>query len=294
MLVRLGRQVGTATWRRTSGKPVKRGIAVATGLAMVGGLAWAWWPNPDTYRPIQPDERGTVTDLVRPVAAQAPGVLPTTTSTTASAPTPYAVGDRGSVQTVWDGGADADVPTEGEPQLAVIAQPSEGSPEADAGEQPEAWVFPFDQPLAPEPGDNQALAVATEDGTVTYDVALALVWVEDGEAALNTNEAYAFASCDTCAAVSVAFQVVFVVGRQRRRGAAEPRRRGQLRLRQLPDVRAGAAAVHHPRRAAVGGGDGAARRRSGRSWRRSARTSPRSRSTRSRTGSTSSRRRSWR
>ncbi len=73
-------------------------------------------------------------------------------------------------------------------------------------------MFPFDQPLAPEPGDNQALAVATEDGTVTYDVALALVWVEDGEAALNTNEAYAFASCDTCAAVSVAFQVVFVVG----------------------------------------------------------------------------------
>jgi putative peptide zinc metalloprotease protein len=212
MLVRLGRQVGTATWRRTSGKPVKRGIAVATGLAMVGGLAWAWWPNPDTYRPIQPDERGTVTDLIRPVAAQAPGALPATTSATASAPKPYAVGDRGSVQTVWDGGADAEVPTEAGPQLAVIARPSEGSPEADAGEQPEAWVFPFDQPLAPEPGDNQALAVATEDGTVTYDVALALVWVEDGEAALNTNEAYAFASCDTCAAVSVAFQVVFVVG----------------------------------------------------------------------------------
>ena len=43
-------------------------------------------------------------------------------------------------------------------------------------------------------------------------MALALVWVEGGEDALNTNEAYAFASCDTCAAVSVAFQVVFVVG----------------------------------------------------------------------------------
>ena len=210
MLIRLGRQVGTATWRRTSGKPVKRGLAVATGLAMVGGLAWAWWPNPETYRPIQPDERGTLTDLARPAAALAPGVLPTSTSTTTAPTTPYAVGDRGSVQTVWDGATD--VPTEGEPQLAVIAQPSEVDPDAPAGEQPEAWVFPFDQPLAPEPGDNQALAVATEDGTVTYDVALALVWVEGGEAALNTNEAYAFASCDTCAAVSVAFQVVFVVG----------------------------------------------------------------------------------
>ncbi len=73
-------------------------------------------------------------------------------------------------------------------------------------------MFPFDQPLAPEPGDNQALAVNTRTGRSQYDVALALVWVEDGEDALNTNEAYAFASCDTCAAVAVAFQVVMVIG----------------------------------------------------------------------------------
>ncbi len=38
------------------------------------------------------------------------------------------------------------------------------------------------------------------------------MWVEDGADALNTNEAYAFASCENCAAVAVAFQVVFVVG----------------------------------------------------------------------------------
>ncbi len=86
------------------------------------------------------------------------------------------------------------------------------SPSGEPGTEPEGWVFPFDQPLAPEPGDNQALAVVTEDEMVAYDVALALVWVEDGEAALNTNEAYAFASCETCAAVAVAFQVVLVVG----------------------------------------------------------------------------------
>ena len=75
-----------------------------------------------------------------------------------------------------------------------------------------SWVFPFDKPLAPGKGDNQALAVNTTDNTVHYDVAFALVWVEDDSPALNKNEAYAFASCKSCAAVSVGFQVVLVTG----------------------------------------------------------------------------------
>ena len=105
-------------------------------------------------------------------------------------------------------------------------------------DEPDGWVFPFDQPLAPEPGDNQALAVNTEDGTVVYDIAFALVWVEDGEDALNTNEAYAFASCTTCAAVAVAFQVVLVVGDN---NVAAPQNLAgavNLGLRELPDLRA--------------------------------------------------------
>lgn len=73
------------------------------------------------------------------------------------------------------------------------------------------WVFPFDKPLAPEDGDNQALAVNTTDGTVEYDVAVALVWQTDEEYALNVNEAHAYASCSSCAAVAVAYQVVFVI-----------------------------------------------------------------------------------
>ena len=48
------------------------------------------------------------------------------------------------------------------------------------------WVFPFNKPLAPEAGDNQAMAVNTTDNTVRYDVAFALVWVEDDSPALNT------------------------------------------------------------------------------------------------------------
>jgi len=73
-------------------------------------------------------------------------------------------------------------------------------------------VFPFNKPLAPGKGDNQALAVNTTDNTIQYDVAFALVWVEEDTPALNTNESYAFARCTNCAAVSVAFQVVLVKG----------------------------------------------------------------------------------
>jgi putative peptide zinc metalloprotease protein len=209
LLARLGRQAGVATWRATEGRPVRRLVAGGLALAMVAALAWVWWPRPGTYRPIGPDERGTLTDLVRPAA----GLARPTTSWGDSRGQLGTAGGQGTVQAVWDN--KQELPTKAEPQLALVLQPKDpgqgtGSPGAE-GEEPTAWVFPFDQPLSPEPGDNQALAVATEDGSVDYDVSLALVWVEDGEAALNTNEAYAFASCETCAAVAVAFQVVLVV-----------------------------------------------------------------------------------
>jgi putative peptide zinc metalloprotease protein len=260
MLFRLGRQVSVATWRATAGRPVRRTVAAVTALALAAALAWVWWPRPDTYKPIQPDERGTITDLVRPAAVLGrPGfAAPATASAAApvaaaaTAPT-IARGDRGTVQAVWD--TDQNVPTEAEPVPAVVLIPrpdAETTPSTDATPAPSptptdegttaggttdggtttaptaaptpsaapgtdpaapsAWVFPFDRPLAPEPGDNQALAENTTDGTAQYDVALAMVWVEGGEDALNTNEAYAFASCNTCASVAIAFQVVMVIG----------------------------------------------------------------------------------
>jgi putative peptide zinc metalloprotease protein len=73
------------------------------------------------------------------------------------------------------------------------------------------WVFPFNRPAAPGPGDNQALAVNTTDGSVVYDVAFALVWA-DRDAVLNKNEAYAFASCTACRATAISFQVVLILG----------------------------------------------------------------------------------
>jgi putative peptide zinc metalloprotease protein len=53
--------------------------------------------------------------------------------------------------------------------------------------------------------------VNTTDGSVSYDVAFALVWAEEGPVDTR-NEAYAFASCTDCAAVAVGFQVVLIVG----------------------------------------------------------------------------------
>jgi putative peptide zinc metalloprotease protein len=71
-------------------------------------------------------------------------------------------------------------------------------------------VFPFNRPTPPDEGDNQALAVNTQNGGVVYDVAFALVWAEG--VVDNVNSAYALASCENCKTVAVAFQAVIVVG----------------------------------------------------------------------------------
>ncbi len=111
--------------------------------------------------------------------------------------------------------ADRAVPTADDPAIAVVMVPrpgADGAPPTTAdGDPAPTWIFPFDAPASPEEGDNQALAVATQDGSVAYDVAFALVWADEGRA-VNVNEAYALASCTGCAAVAVAFQVVLVVG----------------------------------------------------------------------------------
>jgi putative peptide zinc metalloprotease protein len=185
---------------------VKRGLAGLLALAVVAALAFAWWPHGDRYRPIQPWEGGTL----RQVAAALPQ---------AARPASLVAGDSGSFLTAWPRG-DAR-PTAAHPQLALVLIPRDGSGTASGtgtstgaggSGNPSSWVFPFNKPLDPGPGDNQALAVNTKDNTVQYDVAFALVWIDDDSPAYNTNEAYAFASCKNCAAVAVGFQVVLVTG----------------------------------------------------------------------------------
>ncbi len=186
-----------AIWRRTEGRPVRRTGAGAAVLAAAALLALAWWPDPERYQPIRPYEDGTifaVANLPLPTTGSDPTARPRTTT------------DHGGEVTTVLPSSDS-LPTEDEPQLALVLVP-EGS---DGTEEP-AWIFPFNEPLPPEIGDNQALAVNTTDGTVKYNVAVAMVWVTGDEPVLNTNEAYAFASCADCVTVAVAFQVVLIVG----------------------------------------------------------------------------------
>ena len=209
LLFRLGRSLIRTLLRRTAGRPVRRGLAFVLVAALVAGLAWSWWPRPGEYAPIKPWERGSLLDTV---ALARPA-------------TQFGVGSQGTATVVWPAGKP--VPTRDHPQLALVLVPRPGSVSTDvipstapssgttSGTQtsdPSTWVFPVDLPLAPGPGDNQAIAVNTTDHSVVYDTAFALVWDTGGGVADNTNQAYALASCTDCAAVSVAFQVVLVVG----------------------------------------------------------------------------------
>ena len=187
MLGRLLRRIGTGTWRSTEGRPVRRAGAGAVALLALGALLFAWWPHGD-YRPIQAYEHGSIADAM-------PAVL----ATVEGRSTP----DR-TVETVWPSAA-GPLPTRSHPALALVLIPASGSSSG-------AWVFPFNRPAPPGPGDNQAFALNTTDGSTVYKVAFALVWAEPGQNVLNKNEAYAFANCHGCQTTAVAFQVVLIVG----------------------------------------------------------------------------------
>jgi putative peptide zinc metalloprotease protein len=201
ILARLVRQVVTALWQKTRGKALQRGTALALIAAVTAGVAWAWWPGAESYRPVQPYERGTLADA-------------TTAIFPAGATTGMREGQTGRTVALWPAGAQK--PTREEPQLSMVLVPRDAGTSGTAGASgttaAPAWVFPFDRPAAPEEDGNQALAVNTTDGSVVYDVAFALVWADDGEDVTTRNEAYAFASCADCAAVAVGFQVVLIVG----------------------------------------------------------------------------------
>jgi len=194
LLTRSVRRLTGSVWRATAGRPGRRALAGLVAAVVLVALVFAWWPR-GNYRPIQSYERGTLGE-----------VLP---ASFAGRVTPAGLqeGRQGSAVTVWPAAAGA-LPTAERPVLSLVLVPRSTTPD---GKVAPTWVFPFNRPAAPGPGDNQALAVNTRDGTVVYDVAFALVWA-DRNAVLNRNEAYAFASCTACRATAISFQVVLILG----------------------------------------------------------------------------------
>lgn len=195
VLIRVIWQSARSAWRRTGGRPLRRALAGVVAAALIAGVAWAWWPSGDAYRPIRPYERGTISDIVA----------------TASRSATFEPGREGVTRAVWP--AHATLPTAQHPALAMVLIPkASGAGETAARA---TWVFPFEKPLPPAEGDNRALAVNTTDGSVQYTVAFALVWADaqaSGGRVTNTNSAYAFADCRNCTTVAVGFQVVLVLG----------------------------------------------------------------------------------
>jgi len=192
ILTRIVRRTTKKVWTATEGHPKRRAGAGVVAAGLVLALALAWWPS-GQYRPIQPDEGGTLLDGISLAVSQT-GLAP-------EAPA-LREGQVGSSESVV--ATQTALGTEDQPKLALILLPRDGDSEP-------AWVFPFDRPDGPAEGDNQAMAVNTEDGSSLYDVAFALVWA-DGDDAQQRNEAYALASCRVCRTVAVGFQVVLIVG----------------------------------------------------------------------------------
>ena len=242
---------GLTRWSR--GSVGKRLVAAVVSAAVVTGLSWAWWPHPGNYRPLQPDDRRLVSSLLPGVSAQPADLARPAAAVPAVSALPAGAAAEqrlsGDDPLVAAFPEDGELPTEDEPDLAIVLVPADdpGTGPSDdaapssapssapstapdplatpapgtapgAGTAPtpgtapedEPWVFPFDQPLPPEQGDNQALATNTTDSSVVYDVAFALVWAT-GDEVLNVNEAHAYASCSDCVAVAVAFQVVLIM-----------------------------------------------------------------------------------
>lgn len=201
LLTRLVRRTTTGVWRATDGRPVARGGAVLLGGALLALAAWAWWPS-GQYEPVRSDERGTLGSL--------------TSVSALDDVQPVALADDDVVGTIPEGATPASalalVPRSGDEPTVLLVRQDDGSLRTILASDGSGTAFPFALPRAPGEGDNQALAVNDVDGSTVYDVAVALVWVRDGEVVGSRNEAYALASCRACTTVAVAFQVVLVVG----------------------------------------------------------------------------------
>jgi putative peptide zinc metalloprotease protein len=210
MATRVLRRVVKRVGRATEGRPVRRTLAALLGAALLAVAVLAWWPH-GQYRPIQPDERGTLADFI-PNGSLLLEQLPASYADAGAA-----TGSLAYLEQPQTSGLPAAANAVPAPDLPVpVPQPapqSEGTLKATGSvehEGLEVGGFEFNLPDAPAGGDNQALAVNYEDGTSIYDFALSLVFAEGGLID-EVNEAYALASCSNCAAIALAFQLIVIL-----------------------------------------------------------------------------------
>jgi putative peptide zinc metalloprotease protein len=235
------------TW--SSGNPARRTAALAAASLVIAGLAWAWWPS-GQYKPVRATDGGTIEQLVsspaavaRPPATTTPVALTPGThlavamipvgGATKAHPALFVIpGAKGKSAVAILSSSTPD-PGKAGGATAVGQQPTGTTTPAQTSSTPStttttatpaptspspvaATAFPFQLPAAPGPGGTQALAVNTKDGGVLYDVAYSLVTVGDGTPVTNTNSAFAIAHCNACTTVAVSFQVVLIIGQNKR------------------------------------------------------------------------------
>jgi putative peptide zinc metalloprotease protein len=171
-LTRVSRMAGRGLARWSSGSPRRRFGAVVVAGAVIGAVAYAWWPTAD-YRPIQPGERGVIAEALNALPEtfsgrshtmpdEAAGYLPASgTSERTAIPSDRQAEDRprsGPEQRVAD-------PTP-EPALErpVDARGSERSGAATTGADPSPVT---ESSAAPGPGEDGSATDATSEPTPT-------------------------------------------------------------------------------------------------------------------------------
>jgi putative peptide zinc metalloprotease protein len=231
---------GRKAWGWSAGSASRRGLVIAAAATLAAVVTWAWWPS-GQYRPVRATDNGTLVGAFRSASAPAAVARPSGMATprlapgrhlavaliprggpTAEHPALYVVrGDEKDEKPtilVSPEAPDArkapslDQPAGGQAGPAEGAAPTEAPADAPSTPTAPATQLPFKLPEKPGPGDSQALATNTTDGTIVYDVAYSLVTVSGGDPVQNENSAYALASCHACTTLAVSFQLVLVVG----------------------------------------------------------------------------------
>ena len=123
LLFRMARKIVSTVWQGTAGKPLRRMLVGVIGAAAVAGIAYAWFPHADNYRPIEASERGTLGDIMYALRLETMGDSQQRSQATqpVAASTPLSVGQRGVMSALWD--TRTPPPTVNSPQLAVILIP---------------------------------------------------------------------------------------------------------------------------------------------------------------------------